>query len=301
MSERSSKPPTHSLFGGLIRLQAHVGNPLFWIGPVWAVACGVIASGGFDPSADDWLHLGLLALLVDGGWGSLWSALIATDWATPLHQWRRWHEGERSIPITALPYAQPDAPGARMIRWLAQLRSWWRRVLRPQAGGALSTVAVGLAFTLILSLLLGERLVLLSLAAIAITQVVLIWKRGRGLPAPGWSALTLIGLAWLAGHTLFAPLTPISAGLALAFALAWGSSGRSGTRGDYTLIALAHVLAMGLLVLTRRPLAAGAVGILVVPQLALLPWMAPGDAVSWYVRYTRPWLMGAMVMAALAL
>ena len=310
-SQRDSTSP-HLVSGGLIRLQARLTDltmrpqraPLC---PAWATLCGVVASGGFSWQGADWLRLALLILLVDGGWGTLWTALGSTDWATPLRRWRNWRSGE---PIPAPPYTLPGSPGDRASDWLGQLRAWWRDVLWPACGPALSAIAVALPVTVVLGALLGPELLLLSAAALAVMQLDLMWERGRGTVAPGWDAFITVALAWLAGHIAFGPLTLNSAGLALAFALAWGTAWQAESRWGpdgadtqhpphpRTLGVGAQFLAAALLVALHHPLAAGAVMLLLVPQLALLPWLRRGQPASWYVRHTRPWLMAAMLIAA---
>ena len=117
--------------GGLLRLRSRTTDLTTWVAPAWAVLCGVTASGSFTWRGPDWLQLALLILLVEGGWGSLWSALGATDWAAPLRRWREW---TRNRPTAALPYTLPDAPGGRLSRFLGRLRAWWREVLWPACG-----------------------------------------------------------------------------------------------------------------------------------------------------------------------
>ena len=63
----------------------------------------------------------------------------------------------------------------------------------------------------------------------------------------------------------------------------------------------AQFLAGVLLVAMDRPLAAGCLVLLVVPQMALLPWLQRGQPASWYVRHTRAWLVLAIGVAAWAL
>jgi len=86
--------------------------------------------------------------------------------------------------------------------------------------------------------------------------------------------------------------------MALVFALAWGSAWRAGSTWGCTLWVGAQLLAAALLAALYHPLAAGFLLLLLVPQLALLPWLRRGQPASWYVRHTRPWLMVAMLVAA---
>jgi len=290
--------PSCPASGGLIRLQARSARLSTWLGPAWAAACGVVASGGFGWQGDDWIRLALLILLVDGGWGALWVALGSTDWARPLRRWRHWHFGE---PVSRLPYTLPGSPGEQASRWLGQLRAWWRDVLWPACGPAISTVVVALPLTALLAALLGTELVLLSLVAVVIMQLGLAWEGGRGAVAPGWDAAIAAVLPWMAGHIAFGAPSLRSAGLALTFGLAWGAAWRVDSRASRALEIGAQFLAAALFVAVHRPLAAGCLVLLFVPQLVLLPWLQRGRTASWYVRHTRPWLMAAMLIAAWAL
>ena len=83
--------------GGFLRFHAHLTNVRTWIGPAWAVVCGVIASNGFGWQGADWLRLALLILLADACWGSLWAAIGSTDWATPIRNWPDWQFGEQML------------------------------------------------------------------------------------------------------------------------------------------------------------------------------------------------------------
>ncbi|HEY74414.1 MAG TPA: hypothetical protein G4N99_14240 [Thermoflexia bacterium] len=283
MEHDSHFPVSRPASGGLIRLQARLTNPA----AMWAAVCGVVASGGFGWQGGDFLRLALLILLADGGWGTLWAAIGATDWATPLRRWRNWRFGE---PVSAPPYTLPNSPGDRVSRWLGQLRVWRRDVLWPTCGPAISAIAVALPVTAALSALLGPNLLLLSLAALAVMQLSLAWE--------GCSALVAVMFPWLAGHVAFGSLTPASAGLALAFTLAWGANRQAESPWVRALGIAAQFLALAFLLALRQPLTAGMLALLLAPQLALLPWLRRGQAASWYTRHARPWLMTAMLVAA---
>ena len=284
--------------GGLIRLQARLTSLTTWVGPAWATVCGVVSSGGFGWRGEDWLLLALLVLLVDGGWGTLWVALGATDWAKPLRRWRNWRFGG---PVTPLPYTLPGTPGDRASRWLGQFRAWWRDVLWPACGPAISAIAVALPVTALLGAFLGIDLVLLSLLALVVMQLGLAWEGGRGSVSPGWDGVVAVALPWLAGHIAFGPLSLRSAGLAVAFALAWGAAWRADLPRARALGIGVQFLAAAILVALHHPLAAGCLVLLLAPQLALLPWLQRGQPASWYVRHTRFWLMAAMLVAAWAI
>ncbi len=299
MKENHRSIPTCPASGGLIRFQGHLTDLITWLGPAWACLCGVVASGGFGWQTEAWLRLALLILLVDGGWGTLWAALGSTDWATPLLRWRDWRSGD---PVTPPPYTLPGSPGDRASRWLGQLRVWWRDVFWPACGPAFSAIIVALPVTALLGALLGSELLLLSLGAFAVMQLGMIWEGGRGDVAPGWDGVVAVTLPHLAGHVAFGgEPTLCSAGLALTFALAWGAAWRAGSPWGRALGIGAQLLAAALLVALYHPLAAGLLLLLLAPQMVLLPHLRRGQPASWYARYSRPWLMAAMLIAAWAL
>lgn len=295
-SSHSPTPPSAPA-GGLIHLQARLANPTIWLVPAWALLCGTVASNSFGWQGDHWIRLALLILLVDGGWGTLWAAMGGTDWAKPLRRWRNWRFGE---PGPTLPYTLPGAPGDRLSQWLGQLRAWWRDVLWPSCGPAVSAIAIGLPVMLLLATLVGPEHLLLSMAALTVIELGLIWAGGRGTTAPTWNALISIMLPWLAGHVAFGPLSPSSVGLALVFSLAWVGFPHVESPWGRLVGAGGQLLAAAILIVLHRPLAAACMALLLVPQLALLPWVAQGRSSAWYGRRGRLWLMAAMLVAAVA-
>jgi hypothetical protein len=290
---------SQTVSGSVTRLQTRLTEPVNWLGPAWAALCGALASGSSDWQGEGWLKLAVLVLLVDVGWGGLWAALGSSDWAATLVRWREWRAGD---PVAAIPYTLPGSPGDRISRWAGQLRAWWREVFWVECGVAFSAVLVALLVTLVLATLLGADVLLLSLAALALMQLGLVWEGGRGVISPTWDAFIGVALPWMAGHMLFSGSLPLLSGtVAFAFALAWGMTWRADGRGECALGFGAQLLLFLLLVALRRPLAAGGLVFLFVPQLALRQWLGRGLPVSWYVRHTRPWLMLAMLVAAWAL
>jgi len=290
---------SHATSDNLARLQARLTSLINWLGPAWAVLCGAVVSGSFGWRSDDWLRLGSLILVVDVGWGVLWTALGSTDWATPLSRWRDWRSGG---PVAKPPYTLPGSPGDRASRWLGQLYGWWRDVFWPACGISLSMILVALLGTVVLAVLQGTNLLLLTAGALALMQLGLAWEGGRGTAAPKWDALLAVALPWLAGDIVFSgSLTLGSAGLGVAFALAWGSAWGARARWERVLGIGAQLLAAVFLVALRSALAAGCLLLLLVPQLMLLSWLKRDPPAAWYVRYARPWMMVAMLVAARSL
>lgn len=284
--------------GGLIRLQVRAGDLGSWLGPTWAALCGVLASNASDWRGAGSIQLVLLILLVDAGWGSLWTALASTEWARPAVRWRRWRKNRT---IATPPYTLPGTPGYRLGRWMGRALTWWREAFWPTCGSAVRVVLIFLPVTGLLSALLGPELILLSTAAVALMQIGVFWTGGRGTTPPGWDALIAVALPWLAGHAAFAPITLKSAGLATLLALAWGSVWNVTSGRAQAVLVASQLTSAVLLVALHRPLAAGALLLLLMAQVALLPAVRSDLPVPGFVRYSRLWLVAGMGVAALAL
>ena len=245
------------------------------------------------------LTLGQAMLLAGMAWGSLWDLASGTDWFRPLA------EGlppQQPVGRRAVPFTVTDSPGGRASRRLSQVVRWWRGSFWPAAGRALLGTLAAAVLSIVLTLLLPARLRPLNLALVALMALGLI-QRARGRDSLAGQALVLVGLAWLAGHLAFAEWETYSLSLALAFSVAaWGALrlGQGLARGPWLLNG---GLAAGvvLLVLVRQPLAAGVVGLLLFGQMALQPSLRFGRDPARVARRTWPWLMFAMLVAALAL
>jgi hypothetical protein len=293
--------------GQIIRLDVTLRGSGLWLGPIWAIVCGIIASGGWKWSTASALQVTLLFFLVEGAWATLWAAAAETDWATPAREW-----GKSNVAIApALPYAQPNTPGDRALRWYSHTVEWWREHLRPTIGRTASTIILCVALGTALSAVLGWPILILSAAAAAVVQLGVIVGRGTGRPLPALKATLEIGLVWLAAYVVFAPptvtsvTTVTSALVAAAFTAAYGAGltliegGRRVTLWNAAQFAVAALLA-----LMRQPVAALAVFFIVLPQLLLEPTVrrATGEATGvWFVRSTQAWLMLGMLLAALTL
>jgi hypothetical protein len=131
--------------------------------------------------------------------------------------------------------------------------------------------------------------------------------------------MALVGLSWLAGHAAFAEVSRPSLISALAFVLAvWGTlRAADGLRGGLWLLDGGQVVAVALLAASKEPLAAGLLGLLLFGQIALqstlkrfpmlalsvdeVPSLRHGNDAALVMRWTWPWLLAAMLVAALAM
>lgn len=289
------------ILGNPVRFQVWLRRGL--LRPAWVALCGALASGGLTLEAEPLLQLALLAFLADVVWGGLWLALAGTDWATALRHWQNWDQGS---PLRLLPYTLPEGPAGRLARTCGHLRSWWKSLLQPTLGPTLSGLALLLPLALVVAGMLGVRPLLLTLAAITLLQFVIAWSGGDARPAPGPQALFEIALPWLAGHALFEQLTAPSVLLALGYALTYAGGLRLvQDRPGLAYWNLGQVSAAIVLLAGHHPLAAGAAGLLLIGQVMAQPGLFDIEteeialaAVAPFLRFTQPWLMAAMLVAA---
>jgi len=190
----TDRPPHPS--SGLIHLQARAAELGSLLGPTWAALCGILASNAFRWEQGDYVKLPLLLLLVDGGWGTVWSALAGTDWSKPLNHWHTW---DRTVAGVSLPYTLPGTLGDRMSQWIGRARMWWHSLFWPSCGPAVRALLVGLPLTALLGALLGPELLLLSVAALALMEMALLREGGGGaFPPDGTGSLASHCPGWRA-------------------------------------------------------------------------------------------------------
>jgi hypothetical protein len=265
--------------------------------------CGGLASGSPILARESLLRLALLMVLVEVVWGGLWSALTATDWATPLRRWQSWQRGS---PVNLLPYMSLQGPASRLARTFGQLQSWWRELVRPNLGPTLAGLVLLLPLAVIMAGILGVRPLAATLVAITLSQLIFIWTGGDARPLPGLQALYEIALPWLAGHALFDPPTLSSVGVALAYA--WSFAGGLRLRqGKPGLVRwnLGQAAVVVILVVLHQPLMAGFGGLLLLGQGIMQASLFDAEteevdprAARWFSRRAEAWLMAAMLVAA---
>lgn len=279
-----------------IRLSVRPEASLRWIVPLWATVWGAVVGGTGAIMRADVARLLLALILVEVGWGELWRALTATDWATPLRRWQHWHSGASAQRAFWLPYTRPGSPAYRFALWLGQLVSWGRAIFLPTAGASLAVAFVGTLLSLVLATVLGREMLLLTLGVLACAQLATVISGGRGAVSAGWNGAMQVGFPYLAGHLTFAPLTLPAIALAMAFSLALiGAESDSRTSRIAFWVGGYLAAALPLLVL-RHPLA--------VPFLLFLglPPLLTEDhgTYGWFRRYGA-WFMAAMALASAAL
>lgn len=283
-----STPPA---VGQWLRLEAGLRSSGLWLGPVWAVASGIIASGRFTWNARGLLLAALTFFLVDGIWATLWACLVETDWAAII---ARWNISPPPLRASAVARWQANAAGR-----LAHFSHWWTTELWPVAGNAIINSLVLLVLGAVISAVLGWQTLALSAAALAIIQTALVVNRASGRPVPLLKAALEVGLGWLAGQVAFGPATLLSALMAAAFALAYaGGLELVEQRDGLARWRWPQLVAMLILLIVRQPLAACMLMLAVFAQLLLEPALERGRSGVWFIRSSQAWLIAAMLITA---
>jgi hypothetical protein len=282
-----------------MKLEVRVNRPLTWLGPAWAALCGAVASGGLTFSGQNLLVLFVVLFLTSALWSTLWHLIAETSWVASSHQSLQGN----AAGLTVLPYTVPGSPSHRVFRGVGQKLAWWRAVLWRRESPALVSLGVVLPLTVILAIILGQRVIILTVAALAIMVLALLRARRHTVFPLSLRAILEMGLAWLTGHTAFAPLTLWSFLLATLYTVVYHSCLKLATnRGKrwLTLSKVSQAAVIALLVSLRQPIIAGVVGLLLLPQMLLQPFLDQGEVELWYLRRTGPFLMAGMLLAALA-
>jgi hypothetical protein len=287
-----------TLSGRLVGLQGRLARPFWGVMGVWAVLCGALASNHLRWKGDNLLTLAMVLLLADLGWGSFFDLATGTDWLTPPPAGR---SPSQSPGRSRLPYTLPDSPGGRILRAGSRAGSWWRDRFWPGAGSALLGLLVAAILTVVLALLLPPRLYPLNAALVVLTGAGVLLRRWGAFLAG--QAAVLVGLSWLAGHMVFAEANTPSLVLASGFTVAaWGILRASqGLKAGLWLLNGGLAIAVIALVFLKQPLAAGVVGLLLFGQLVLQPSLRFGGDPARVARRMWPWVMAAMLVAALAI
>jgi chlorophyll synthase len=284
--------PTFSAFAELLK-------PVTWFPPMWAFACGVVASAA--PLVSQW-QLVLLGILLAG------PAVCATSQA--VNDWFDRH-------VDAINEPQRPIPSGRMPgRW---------------------GLYVAIAWT-VLSMLLASVLGPWAFAA-AVLGLVLAWAYSAPpirLKRNGWwgnaaCALSYEGLAWITGAAVVAGgVLPDSRSLVLALLYSAGAHGIM-TLNDFKSVAGDRIMGVGslpvrlgvdraaqvasatmavpqvaviaLLLVWSAPWHAAAVGALLLAQVLMMRRFiaAPVERALWYSAFGVPLFVSGMMVSAFAL
>ena len=263
----------------------------------WSVLCGALATNSLHRRGEDLLALAFALLLVTVAWAGLWIMVTGTDWVRLLRV-----RALSPAALPTLPYTGPDSPAGRLGQGLSHLIGWWREMFWPAAGqiSVMCLLALFLAAVLSLLLPLPVRWLNLALAAVIALGVV---RRHRGHTPLAAQALLYTGLPWLAGFLALATFRWHALLLALLFALAvWGVLRVArGMAGAPWLLHGAQVGVAVLLVTLGQPLFAGGIMALAFGQILSSLTLRFGGKPATVAHRTWPWLLAAMLVAALAI
>lgn len=171
--------------GPLLQAELSLSRAVWRIGPAWSVLAGALAGGWAPSEADAILRLGAAILLGDLTWGSL-RQLLPRAGIDPA-------PSAAFVPV--LPYAAPDAPLARFLNGLAAGAGLAAHV-------AWQPLAVLLALTVALSLLLGLTAAALSVGVLLLLMLAWLTVVGRGQQPAFLLALLDVMLPGLLGMSL---------------------------------------------------------------------------------------------------
>jgi chlorophyll synthase len=283
----------HQVLGSMMKLEVRVTRPLTWLGPAWAALCGAVASGWLTLSGENLLFLLIVLFMADALWGTLWHLIAEGGWfVSSATEPSQLQQGSSA----ALPYTAPGSPSHRVFGRLGRMKAWWRQ------GPGFAGLVITLLLALGLAIILGRRVIILTSAALAIMVLALLRARRHSAPPLSLRAIMEMGLAWLAGHTAFGPLTLWSFLLAILYTVAYHSCLKLATSSRKrwpALLKVSQAAVIALLVFLRQPVVAGVVGLLLLPQMLLQPFLDQDEVELWYLRRIRPFLMAGMLLAAL--
>lgn len=285
-----------------IDCKVQLAVPRLWWGPLWAAFCGAVASGSFVWGADQIARLILVLALADPLLANLCRLSFDMDWPRDSGGAR---EGTAIPDVMGLPYTEVGSPAHRLGRFLGRAFAWWRRVFCSETawmasgivfqGGAM--VAIALALEPPAGWAVGGGLGLIGMA-------LLVARRSPAVAAVVRDAVE-VGVPWLVGHLVFAPLKPFAIGLVGIYVLAYVAAAhvmRKGSGRGALLVALALGSTVSLMAAGKWPVAAAVVGLvglypLWLSMVAFSRQTSPED----YVRRTNVYMCVTMLVAAFSL
>ncbi len=296
--------------GGLLALEVKPVGPHVLLGPAWAVLCGAVASGGLELEWQRLLMVLLAAVLADPVLGSVW-ALAARIGAWSFPEANRDNPGHHSS-MPALPYTLPGSVGDRLLSSVAHMSWRWQGIIWPRAGSSI----LGLGFLSLVALLLAASLgrgsVVVTVVALGVAAGALLQSRSTSVVHPALAACFLAALPWLIGYAALGGSAVEKQGPGdwlqvlvwpALYATTWYAYRWIGDRQPYggaLLLGIAHLFAVGVLVVVRQPIMAGVVALLLLPQLLLQPELLRHGDGLWYVRRGQGFAMGAMIAMSVA-
>lgn len=295
--------------GRLVTLVVDQAGSRVWLGPAWAILCGAVASGGLTIAWRTPVFLLLGAILADSVLGSVWG-LARLEVRVPRR--KKKGSGIQGEQVAG----RGGSPGGVVIRLLdsgvGRLARWASRTW-PRATGSI----LGWGFLSLLALLISSVLGSVPLGLTVLALGLAAWRLarppGEGVLSGMLATCVLAGLPWLMGWAAFRnlqlgvnELRPLGQALvwAAAYAMAFHAYrllGRQSLARGANLLTVAHLSAVVLLIVIRQPILAGAVALLLVPQLMLQPALLRFGQGVWYLKRVQLFTMLAMVVTAMAM
>lgn len=286
----SSRP----LVGRRFALDLRPTRPLTFLGPIWAVICGALASGGLTLKGQTLIYIIFLFLLCDpllGAWRSEW---MQTEWRDA---WRR--------AITNMPawFSASDATDfilVRIFRQIGRRLTYIRQVAFPLIDSEITGMATAGGLALCVASVLGQMPFVLTIAAmvVALIEGQLSTQRGTIL-----RALYEIAFPWLIASSAFGPFSWLGVAFVILFTLVYRALIGLGNRQLQWMIWSngLQLFAVILLYLSNAPIAAG---IAALGLLAQFLWQAryrsDHDGRT-YAQRVQSYILIIMILSALSL
>ncbi len=257
---------TRPLVGRWIALDVRPTRPLTFLGPSWAVLCGLLASGGLALTGQAPLFVILCLLLADpllGAWRALW---LQSDWRDALRR------SSASAPTWLDGYL--ERPGTRWPRGLRRIGrrvSHFRQVIWPIVDSEIIGLVIIGALALCVGFVLGQVPFVLT-GAVMLFSVVegrIGTARGAGL-----RSVSEIALPWLIAESAFGHYSLLSIAFAILFTLIYRALLGLATTRQTRWMAWSNLSQVVVVLLLLASNAALGVGITLLGLLAQILWQA---------------------------
>lgn len=280
------EPPT----GGL-----YPTPPFSWLAPVWAFACGVAASSGATATGNHLLLFALGLLLVGPLLGTVWRA------SGQMRFRRRQTENGSAEPptraVASVPYTRSGSASEHLASWLGGIAGRFGQI-EEESATPLRELAVSAVFAIALAAQLGQRTLVLALAAL-VCACVRSFGRGRLATNALISISVPVFVNWLIGHAVYTSLRPGSALVAACFALTlYGCSQADKTGKGPLRQLLPQAVTVGYLIVVRQPLVAAICTLLISAQLLWAPLLETQEGRQAYFRAVQAPLAISMLLSA---
>jgi len=325
-TEEKSQPRLS--LGSLIRLDLGLARRDTWFTAAWATMCGAVASGSLTWRRETAVTLALTLFLADPLLGAVCTALGNLPSPVAPSKAGTSNPGDPTEAVLPAPRFRPlGAVLRRLRRALLHAVTWPLALVRPPVLPALVGVGVGLLAALVIALILGSSVTLIISLGLGLVLLRFVLFGRRSVESSWQRAILEVGLVWLVGFGALydAYVFPqggfyeqsvwqwriwerfgwdplVVAGLyALAYSAWLALKGSRWQSAKLWLLNVSQIVAVGLLVVQRRPLLAAVASLLLFGQMLFQPWLRSGQPSLWYWRGTQFLLMGSLLVASLAL